>query len=245
MIFAAGLGTRMRPLTAHTPKALLEVGGKTLLEIAIQRLIHFGFDEIIVNVHHFAGQIEQFIAQNKSRWQARIEVSDESDQLLDTGGGLKKARWFFDDGRPFLCCNADILSSIDLGQLYNAHLHSDAIATFAVQQRETSRYMLFDDKDIMYGWMNTKTKEVKISRRGLKNLRMYSFSCFQVLDPAIFNLTPQEEAFSIIDLYLKLSAYHKVAAFHHPVDFWLDVGVPSALVEANRLMSGFDLPALR
>ena len=236
MLFAAGIGSRMKPLTDHRPKALIEVGGVPLLEIAIRRLIHFGFNEVIVNVHHFADQIEEYIHRHRDRWDIHIVTSDERDQLLDTGGGLKKAQWFFDDGKPFLCCNVDIISNIDLQKLYDTHVKGEAIATFAVQQRETSRYMLFDQEEILYGWMNTKTKEVKISRRGLKRLQMFSFSCFQILDPSIFSLAPQEEVFSMIDLYLKVSAYHKVKAYPHLNDLWLDVGKPEAIPEADKIL---------
>jgi NDP-sugar pyrophosphorylase family protein len=236
MIFAAGLGTRLRPLTNNKPKAMIEIGGIPLLEIAIRKLIHFGVTDIIVNVHHFAEQIEAFIALNQSEWGINITTSDERDLLLDTGGGLKKAKWFFkDDTQPFICCNADILSKIDIGLLYKAHLASGAIATFATQQRETSRYMLFDESNQLRGWLNTKSKEIKISKQGADKLNMYSFSCFQVLSPDVFRYMPREPVFSMIDLYLKLSKRHKVSGYFHPNDLWMDVGRPEAVAEAEKI----------
>jgi NDP-sugar pyrophosphorylase family protein len=235
MIFAAGLGTRLRPLTDHKPKALVEVGSTPLLEIAISKLIQAGVTDIIVNVHHFAEQIEAYIADNKTKWGINITTSDERSLLLDTGGGLKHAHWFFkDDTQPFICCNADILSSIDIGKLYAAHQASNAIATFAIQQRDTSRYMLFDQQNQLRGWMNTKSKEIKISKQGAENLKMYSFSCFQVLSPQVFKHMPKESVFSMIDLYLKLSKRHSVQGYFHPNDQWMDVGKPEAVIEAGK-----------
>lgn len=237
MIFAAGLGTRMRPLTDTRPKALIEVNGMTLLEINIRRLVLAGFTDIIVNVHHHAEQIELFIMENATRLGANIVASDERELLLDTGGGLQEASWFFDDNKPFLVCNADILSNIDLKKLYHAHLNNkNAIATFAVQQRETSRYMLFDDNMILHGWLNTKTKEIKTPRLGATRLAMYSFSCFQVLSPEVLRLMPSKKVFSMIDLYLHLCPSHNVRAYPHHADLWCDVGKPEALTEAQQLV---------
>ena len=163
MIFAAGLGTRLRPLTNDRPKALVEVKGTPLLEITIKRLIHFGVREIIINVHHFADKIEAFLKKNKN-FGIRIVTSHETERPLETGGGLKKAAWFFNDGQPFIVCNADILSDIDLKKMYEMHCKSDAISTFAIQKRDTSRYMLHDTEGVLCGWLNTKTKAVRMGR---------------------------------------------------------------------------------
>jgi NDP-sugar pyrophosphorylase family protein len=233
MIFAAGLGTRLRPLTNDRPKALVEVGGVSLLEINIRRLIHFGVREIIVNTHHFAEKIEKFL-KAKNNFGIRIEISHEAEKPLETGGGLKKAAWFFDNGQPFLVCNADILSNIDLQQLYDAHSQSDALATYAVQQRDTSRYMLHDADLRLCGWMNAKTKLIKIARPTAQ-LNMYSFSCFHVINPAIFETAPEADYFSMIDWYLQLAKDHKIIGHRHDNDLWCDVGKPETLAEAESL----------
>jgi NDP-sugar pyrophosphorylase family protein len=233
MIFAAGLGTRLRPLTNDRPKALVEIGGTTLLEINIRRLMGFGINEIIVNTHHFADKISSFL-QAKNNFGIRIEISHEVDKPLETGGGLKKAAWFFDDNQPFLVCNADILSNIDLQKLYKTHCQSDALATYAIQQRDTNRYMLHDAELRLCGWMNHKNKIIKIARQATE-LQMYSFSCFHVINPAIFEWMPDEDYFSMIDLYLKVANKHKIMGHRHDNDLWCDVGKPETLAEAENV----------
>lgn len=230
MIFAAGLGTRLRPLTNDRPKALVEVNGTALLEINIRRMIQHGVREIIINTHHFAEKIEEFI-KSKDAFGIRIELSHEVERPLETGGGLKKAGWFFEDEKPFLVCNADILSNIDLSKLYQAHVASGALATYAVQQRDTSRYMLHDLDMQLCGWMNTKTKAVRISRMA-SQMSMYSFSCFHVIQPAIFATAPEQEYFSMIDWYLQLANTHTIMGYRHDDDLWCDVGKPETLSEA-------------
>ncbi len=164
LIFAAGLGTRLRPLTNDHPKALVEVHGITLLEVAIRRLVAAGCEELIVNVHHYAEQVIDFIEKN-GQFGIRIAISDERERLLDTGGGLKKAAWFFDDGQPFLACNADVLTDMDLAHFYQKHLETGVLATLAVRRRTTSRYFLFDEKMRLAGWQNAKTGEDKLAVR--------------------------------------------------------------------------------
>jgi NDP-sugar pyrophosphorylase family protein len=234
MIFAAGLGTRLRPLTNDRPKALVEVNGMSLLEINIRRLIHFGVTEMIINVHHFAEKIKDFLEAHQN-FGIRIEVSHEIEKPLETGGGLKKAAWFFDTDEPFIICNADILSSIDLKKMYVAHCASDAIATYAIQQRDTSRYMLHNTEGLLCGWMNTKTKTIKMGRSA-KELGMYSFSCFHIVNPCIFKTTPKEDFFTIIEWYLKISKKHKVMGYRHDDDIWCDVGKPETLIEAEQIL---------
>ncbi|MDR1699547.1 MAG: NTP transferase domain-containing protein, partial [Prevotellaceae bacterium] len=160
MIFAAGLGTRLKPLTDNKPKALVEIAGKPLLEHVINKLTAAGFNEIIINVHHFADQIIDFVKQ-KNNFGVRLEISDERQMLLDTGGGVQKAAWFFDDGKPFLLHNVDILSDINLQTLYANHLETGAEATLAVNSRVTSRYLFFDRTMRMRGWTNETTGEIK------------------------------------------------------------------------------------
>ncbi|MBL7816033.1 MAG: nucleotidyltransferase family protein [Saprospiraceae bacterium] len=234
MIFAAGLGTRLRPLTNDRPKALVEVNGMPLLEINIRRLIHFGVREIIINTHHFAEKIEAFL-DSRDRFGIRIVTSHEVEKPLETGGGLKKAAWFFDDGQPFIVCNADILSSIDVKKMYDTHLQSDAIATYAIQQRDTSRYMLHDTEGVLCGWMNTKTKHVRMGRLAA-DTHMYSFSCFHVIHPEMLKTALEADFFSMIDWYLAICGTHKIMGYRHDDDLWCDVGKPETLVEAEELV---------
>jgi NDP-sugar pyrophosphorylase family protein len=240
MIFAAGLGTRLRPLTNDRPKALVEINGVSLLEINIRRLIHFGVREIVINVHHFAERIEAFLVAKK-HFGIRIEISDERDMLRETGGGLRHAQWFFKgDTAPFLVCNADILCDIDLQKLYAAHVaDGEAIATFAVQRRKTSRYMLLNEQMRLYGWTNSKTGEIRQVLTGLgRHIEqdLFSFSCFQVLNPAVFEDMPNEEFFTMIDWYLHLAAHGKtVRGYLHEQDDWADVGTIAALEAAAPL----------
>lgn len=254
MLFAAGLGTRLRPLTNDRPKALVEVNGVTLLEVAIRRLIAAGCQEIIVNVHHFEEQVIDFIEKN-GQFGIRIAISDEREQLLDTGGGLKKAAWFFDDNVPFLVCNADVLTDMDLALFYQKHLESGALATLAVRQRTTSRYFLFDEKMRLSGWRNAKTGEEKLVMGGsqlsvnswqlpygynpsiVPTHRPLAFSGIHAVSPAIFDWMPAEEdVFSIIDVYLNAAASGQVLGFDHSSDNWLDVGKPEALAVAAEFL---------
>ena len=235
MIFAAGLGTRLRPLTDDRPKALVEVKGMPLLEINIRRLIHFGVREIIINTHHFAEKIEAFL-DSRDRFGIRIVTSQEVEKPLETGGGLKKAAWFFDDGQPFLVCNADILSSIDLKKMYNTHCVSDALATYAIQKRDTSRYKLHDTEGSLCGWMNVTTKRVRMSKMAAE-LGMFSFSGFHVINPSIFLTAPEDDFFSMIDWYLSICVEHKIMGYRHDDDVWCDVGKPETLAEAAHILN--------
>jgi NDP-sugar pyrophosphorylase family protein len=236
MIFAAGLGTRLKPHTDNKPKALVEVKNTPLLEIAISRLKNSGFNEIIINVHHFADMIIDFL-KRKNNFNIRIEISDERDLLLDTGGGLKKASWFFDDGKSFLIHNVDVLSNIDLNKLYQLHINSDSIVTLAVRNRITQRYLLFDKENILCGWKNAKTGEIKITHQSKSQLYPMANSGIQIINPQIFSLMPKEKVFSIIKLYLKLAIDHKITAFNHDDSYWLDLGKKENLAEAENIIS--------
>ena len=236
MIFAAGLGTRLRPLTDTRPKALTEVGGITLLENAILQLKKASVTEIIVNVHHLAEQIADYLTQNDN-FGLKIVLSDETEQLLDTGGGLKKAAWFFDDQKPFFVLNADIVSDLDLSDLYQKHLQSRAMATLATQFRTTSRYLLFDENDELQGWLNTQSGEVRISRPKRREMQMRSFSGIQVLNPAIFQFFPEDKTvFSSIDLFLRAAAMETVKNYRHDEGQWVDVGRVEAIAKANEVL---------
>lgn len=221
MILAAGLGTRLQPLTDNLPKALVKIHDKTLLEIAINNLTKNGFDKIIINVHHFAEQVINFIEQNN--FSAEITISDERGKLLDTGGGLKKASWFFNDSKPFLLYNVDIISNLNLQTLYEANIKSNSIATLTVRKRESSRYLLFNSGNILCGWKNTKTGEL-ISSCNIDLLDEFAFSGIHIIDPKIFSLMPDADVFSMIDLYLDIMRDNKIIAHIDNDSFWLDVG---------------------
>jgi NDP-sugar pyrophosphorylase family protein len=228
MILAAGLGTRLRPLTNTIPKALVKVGGQTLLERAIQHLSDFGVTDIIINVHHFPDSIIQYLDQNEN-FGVNITISDERDDLLDTGGGLKKASWFFDDGHPFFVRNVDVMSDLDLHRLMEDHQCKNAIATLAIRNRETFRYFLFDHDQQLCGWTNLKTGEKIISRKSTDNLKMLAFSGIQVLCPNIFDLITEAGKFSLTDMYLRLSSNQKIIGFIDTSDVWKDVGKIEAI----------------
>lgn len=235
LVFAAGLGTRLKPLTDNMPKALVPIHGKPLLEHVIRKLITHGFDEIIVNVHHFADQIIEFIEQN-GQFGVRIEISDERDQLLETGGGIKKASWFFDDGKPFLVHNVDILSNIDLEALYAYHCGQGNMASVVVSERDTARYLLFDVAMQLTGWTNLKTGEVKspFDHFDATLCRKLAFSGIHVFSPEVFELMSEWTGkFSIIDFYLSVASRAKVGGFI-PASFkMIDVGKIDSLHEAE------------
>lgn len=234
MILTAGLGTRLRPLTDTKPKALVEINNIPLIEMVIRKLKAAGFDEIIINVHHFAGQIIDFV-QRRNYKEIEISFSDEQNLLLDTGGGLKKASWFFDD-KPFLLHNVDVLSEIDFSDFLNYHRNSGSLASLAVRKRETSRQLLFDELNRLSGWRNFKRGEEIITRRTASELIPLAFSGIHMIDPKIFKLMPDENVFSIIDLYLELSSGHIVSAYRHDNSLWLDVGRKENLSIASEIL---------
>ena len=237
LIFAAGLGTRLKPLTDTIPKALLPIAGKPLLEHVILKLKAAGFTEIIVNVHHFPEQIIDFL-KLKNNFDIRIEVSDERDLLLDTGGGINNVKWFFDDGKPFLVHNVDILSDIDLKLLYAAHLKTNPLATLVVSERNTFRYLLFNKENRLCGWINEKTGETKpIGFKVLTDFKKLAFSGIQVLSPLVFNLMEgSEKKFPVMDFYLK-NANDQIINGFIPSDFhMMDVGKIEVLEDAERFV---------
>jgi NDP-sugar pyrophosphorylase family protein len=242
MILAAGLGTRLRPLTNDRPKALVEVAGRTLLEIALARLRVFGVSEVIVNAHHFAGMIVEYLKANDN-FGMRIVVSREED-LLDTGGGLKKAEPFFLDGsavsqEPFILHNVDVISNIDLGRMVRSHIEQSALATLAVQNRATLRYLLFDESGQLCGRRAGSDGQAQLVRPA-QQVQPLAFSGIHVISPAIFAKLKEEGAFSIIDAYLRLAAEgEEIIAFRADESYWRDLGRPESVIEAARdLASG-------
>ena len=235
MIFAAGMGTRLQPYTLTMPKALVPVAGVPMLEVLIKHLMGQGISKIIVNVHHFADQVVAFIEKNQG-FGAEIAFSHEDDYLLDTGGGLKKASWFFDDDKAFLVQNVDIICDLKYKEFFKSHQDSGAMATLAVSRRTSSRYFLFDDNMQLCGWENTKTSEVKMSRSGQGHLQRYAFSGIHAIEPDIFGYMNQEGKFSIVDTYLSLAADHRILGFEHDATNWADMGRPEELLKADRIL---------
>jgi N-acetyl-alpha-D-muramate 1-phosphate uridylyltransferase len=233
MIFAAGLGTRLKPLTDHSPKALAEVNGRTLLEHSVRYLQRWGIYDVIINVHHFADQILDTIADNDA-FGSEISISDETEQLLETGGGLLHAADFFADGAPFVVMNVDILTSLDLGKMIDAHNAAMPMGTLAVMDRPSSRHLLFDDKMQLTGWKNNGTGAEKIARTNT-SYHPFAFSGIQVLSPEILKNVPFEGKFSLIDLYLHQAREHSIMGYDHTGNLFIDVGKPGSIEQADYL----------
>jgi len=237
MVLAAGLGTRLRPLTDTTPKALVRIAGRTMLEIALERLRKSGVSEVIVNAHHFADQIEAFL-KNREDVGMRVEISRETD-LLDTGGGLKKAAWFFlEDGperdAPFIVHNVDVVSTIDLAQMLRYHVQSQALATLAVAARESSRKLIFDENGNLCGRRSGRSAEPQFVRPAQQASQL-AFSGIHVVSPRIFSLLDETGTFSIIDAYLRLAGSgESIAGFRADNDYWRDLGKPESIAAAER-----------
>ena len=237
MILAAGLGTRLRPLTDDRPKALVEINGRTLLEIALTRLRAFGIHDVIINVHHFADMVVDYLKKNDN-FGMRIEISRE-DVLLDTGGGLKKAACFFQDSQghsgqeiPFILHNVDVLSTIDLERMRQLHCETQALATLAVQDREPSRYLLFDEQDQLCGRRAGRNHPPELVRP-TQQAQAWAFSGIHVISPRLFSLMTEDGAFSIIASYLRLAAQgEKILAFRADQYYWRDLGRPENVAQA-------------
>ncbi|MFM9909288.1 MAG: NDP-sugar synthase [Chitinophagaceae bacterium] len=230
MIFAAGLGTRFKPWTDKHPKALAIINGKSLLQRNIEYLQQYNIMNIVVNVHHFAEQVIDAIKINNG-WGSTISISDETNQLLETGGGLKKAEHFFKDD-IIVILNADILTDFDLRLMINYHLQQHSLATLAITDRSTSRYFLFDENNTVCGWRNTKTGEEKISRPS-NNLSQKAFSGIHIVSKKIFPLIKQQGKFSIVDVYLELAKTTDLKGFDHSGSKLVDVGKPESVAIAE------------
>ena len=243
MIFSAGLGTRFKPWTDKHPKALAMVNGKSLLQRNIEYLQQYGIKDVVVNVHHFADQLIESIMKNKG-WGSTITISDERDELLDTGGGLLKTKEFFIPGEKFITCNADILTDLDINKLVSFHAGKKALITFGITQRKTSRYLLFDKNDRLCGWRNVKTGEEKgpiqtFPKEGIKETIVEkAYSCVVVFEYGIFRLMEEKGftgKFSLIDVYLALAAEHLILGYDHTGDRFVDVGKPDSIAIAESI----------
>lgn len=232
MIFAAGLGTRFKPWTDAHPKALAPVNGKSLLQHNVEYLLKYGIREIVVNVHHFADQIIEVIRENNG-WGATIHISDEQDAVLETGGGLLKARdWL--SGSPFVVINVDILTDLDLGAMMHQHQQLKPLATIAVTDRSTSRYFLFDHFDGLCGWRNVQTGDERISRT-TADVIPRAFSGIHIIEPRIFSLITESGKFSMVDVYLRLAATEVIKGFDHSGTRFIDVGKPDSVRQAESM----------
>jgi NDP-sugar pyrophosphorylase family protein len=249
MVLAAGLGTRLRPLTNDRPKALVEISGHTLLEITLARLRAFGIEEVIINVHHFAPLVIEYLRANRN-FGMRIEISGE-ETLLDTGGGLKKAGWFFKDSsgleEAFLLHNVDVISTIDLARMVEFHAKQHALATLAVQDRKTSRYLLFDDASRLCGCRSLDHAPELVG--GRKPAQELAFCGIHVISPRLFKVMTEQGEFSIIRAYLRLAGEGEaIAGFSADGSYWRDLGRPEHIRQAaedlglHRLRQSFIMP---
>jgi NDP-sugar pyrophosphorylase family protein len=237
MVLAAGLGTRLRPLTNDHPKALVEVGGRTLLEVTLTRLRDFGVRDVIINVHHYADMVIDRL-KAAGNFGMHIEFSRE-DVLLDTGGGLKQAAWFLggtsgaQEEEPFVLHNVDVISSIDLQRMIEVHKENKALATLAVQERKSSRYLLFDEQGKLCGRRLVKEEKIEVVRPSQRMTEL-AFSGIHVISPRIFSLLTEEGIFSIVPAYLRLAAQgEKIMAFRSDEYYWRDLGKPENIRQAE------------
>ncbi|MEO6547048.1 MAG: sugar phosphate nucleotidyltransferase [Ferruginibacter sp.] len=237
MIFAAGLGTRFKPWTDTHPKALAMVNGKSLLQRNIEYLQHYGVTEVVVNVHHFADQVIEAIELNNG-WGSNIQVSDERDKLLETGGGLLHARSMLEGSEPFVTINVDILTDLNLSRLILYHQQNKPLISFGVTGRETSRYFLFSHDDRLRGWRNVHTGEEKgpflTDAEDSIGLVQKAYSCVVIFQPEIFTMIRQTGKFSITETYLDLAADHLVLGYDHTGDKLVDVGKPESVAVAEK-----------
>ena len=234
MIFAAGLGTRLKQETKDKPKALVEIGRKTLLQHAIEKLKNEGISEVVVNVHHFSDLMKSYLKEHN--FGVPVKISDESDELLDTGGGLKKAAPLLKSEEPILLYNVDILSNLNLKDVFKFHNKKKALATLVVRDRQTQRYFKFNQEKRLVGWINKKTDEIKVSVPcDFGEATSMAFSGIHIISPEILKLMPDEKRFSITDWYLDLAKNHFIQGYFDNSGLWMDVGKPEQLANARKL----------
>ena len=238
MILAAGLGTRLKPFTNSTPKALVPILGKPVIEHVILKLKKQGFNEVIINIHHFGDQIIDFI-KSKNYFDIRIEFSDERDKLLDTGGAIKKASWFFDADESILIHNTDIISDVNLSAVYDNHIQNKAMATLVVNERKSSRYLFFDENNNLKGWVNEKSGKTISSSdyNPLKHHKLAFFGIHVLSGNAITYMKDFPDKFSIIDFYLSICDKNSVHAFLANDNYMVDVGKLESLDRAEEFLN--------
>jgi NDP-sugar pyrophosphorylase family protein len=233
MIMAAGKGTRLGKITETIPKVLIDIKGKSLLQIAVETCTRYGFDDIIVNVHYMADMVEEEI-RRLNRLGFRITVSDERELLLENGGGLYKAKGFFDN-KPFLVYNADIVTDLDLSSLYHYHIKKNGLATLAVRNREGSRFLLVDSEGVLKGWCNIATGEKILAVNEEEGLTRIGFSSIQIIDPEIFKYM-KNGIYTVVSLYLELVSTHNIYTIRHDDGYWFNVGTPEELGKVREFM---------
>jgi NDP-sugar pyrophosphorylase family protein len=233
MIMSAGKGTRLGKITETIPKVLVDINGKTLLQVAAETCTRYGFDDIIVNVHYMAGMVEEEIKRLK-RLGYRITVSDERELLLENGGGLYKARDFFDNN-PFLVYNADIVTDLDLSSLYHYHLKNKGLATLAVRNREGSRFLLVNSDGVLKGWCNISTGEKILAVNEEEGLTRIGFSSIQIIEPEIFKYM-KDGIYTVVSLYLELAASHNIYTYSCDDGYWFNVGTPEELEKVREFL---------
>lgn len=233
MIFAAGLGTRFKPWTDKHPKALALVNGKSLLQRNIEYLQKYNITDVVVNVHHLADQVVQAVEYNDG-WGSNIIISDETDEVLETGGGLWKAKDLLKDEEPFITLNADFLTNLNIDELLDFHTDKKGLISFGVTNRKSSRNLLFDETNRLCGWKNNTTGEEKIAIKKAGMIPL-AYSCVVVFEQAVFEHIPQRGKFSIIDSYLSLAAEFPIYGFDHSGDKLVDVGKPESVAVAEAL----------
>ena len=242
LILAAGLGTRLGDLTSDRPKALVEVCGRTMLEHQLQHLSAAGFDRFVINIHHFAPKVRAFLEEHDN-FGLDIRLSDESDLLLDTGGGIRKAMRLFDNEQPVLVHNVDIFSSVDLKALYNGHIESGADSTLLVAQRSTSRYLYFDTSGMLCGWSNEKTGQIRSPYPDFVKSQFTpcAFQGIHVLSPSLLPLLDEipEQRFSITDFYVDNAARLRLRSVVQDAKEWVDAGKPEALDRAAQIIKAY------
>ena len=235
MLFAAGLGTRLKPFTNNHPKALAIVNGKTLLQRNIEYLQQFGIKKVVVNVHHFSEQIIGIVEKNKG-WGSEIIISDECNEILETGGGLLNARNLFQDVENIILMNVDILTNLNLDKMFLFHQTKQSLVTLAVTKRNTSRYFIFNKENELKGWMNTTTNELKgIEQFDESTFQLLAFSGIHIINKKLFSLIKQTGKFSLVDVYLNLMKENEILAFNHQGDKFIDVGKPESIVLAEKI----------
>jgi len=232
MILAAGHGTRLKPLTDNIPKPLVRFHGKPMLEIIIEKLLSSGIEKIVVNIHHLADQVVEFL-RSRDYYNGRVVISDEINRLMDTGGGVLKARELLDNSEPFILYNVDVYTNLDINKLVAAHKTNNSLITIAVKKRTPSRSLLFDEQFSLSGWQNNKTGEKKIIRDFKGNLTDYGNSCVYVINPEFFRLISTREPVSLTDLYLDLAKIHPIKGFIHDQDYWYNLGLYDTFLKAE------------
>jgi NDP-sugar pyrophosphorylase family protein len=236
MIFAAGLGTRLRPLTNDRPKALVEINGKTLLDWNIEKMMKYGINHIVINVHHFSDMIINHLKDKA--YPIDILVSNEKDLLLDTGGGLMNARPLFIEDEDILIHNVDVLSDLDFSLLEKQHKENSCLATLYMSKRQTTRHLLFNEKQELCGWENINTKEKKTTRE-YKEITPYAFNCIQIINQKIFECNNLGKVFSMIDMYLEKSKTQIIRPYFNDDEHWIDVGKIDTLHKAEKIKEIF------